>query len=147
MGKRVGELKSSAWDHLVIGVYQGRFARQKMSLAEQPEYQAFPEERGKDGSEKGRELPPALSPLPSPPSKISSPLASQEGLILRLLAARRQERTLRCQDAGNKQSSGRVQRIESRGHWRLSKVYFNSKHPVSWLPLYLLTVQILKRKL
>ena len=29
MGKRVGELKSSAWDHVVIGVYQGRFAREK----------------------------------------------------------------------------------------------------------------------
>ena len=53
----------------------------------QPEYQPFLGEKGKDGSEKGREL---FSPLtlPPPPSKISSPLALQEGLILRLVQKR-----------------------------------------------------------
>ena len=73
LGKRVGEVKSSAWDHVVIGVYQGRFAREKEKtfLAAQPEHQAFLGERRKDGSEKGREL----LPLLPPPSKISSPLA------------------------------------------------------------------------
>ena len=61
--------------HSLIGV---------QCVHKQPEYQPFLGEKGKDGSEKGRELFSPL-PLPPPPSKISSPLAPQEGLILRLV--------------------------------------------------------------
>ena len=64
--------------HSLIGV---------QCVHKQPEYQPFLGKKGKDGSEKGRELFSPL-PLPPPPSKISSPLAPQEGLILRLVQKR-----------------------------------------------------------
>ena len=74
LGKRVGEVKSSAWDHVVIGVYQGRFAREKKTRPSRRSLsiRRFWVKGGKMEAKKGESFF-QLSP-PSPHPHLKSPL-------------------------------------------------------------------------